>query len=92
MKSATGCQAALIRAKGENDTSAVKPSITHPTSVPTARIGKVSTVKAVLNTPPITAPRDWPDADRLLNASVVSVTGANSCPTQPHHPAPRHRR
>ena len=30
MKSATGCQAALIRAKGENDTKAVKPSITQP--------------------------------------------------------------
>ncbi len=83
MKSATGCQAALMVANGEKDASAVNPSITHPTKVPTARIGNVSTVKAVLNTLPITDPRDWPEADRLLNASVESVTGASKAPTQP---------
>jgi hypothetical protein len=58
MNSATGCQAALMSCNGENDTKAVKPSMTQPTKVPTARIGKVSTVKAVLNTLPITDPRD----------------------------------
>ena len=86
MKSATGCQAALIRGSGEKDASAINPSITHPTSVPTARIGKVSTVNAVLNTPPITEPRDCPEADSAANSSWVSVTGASNCPTQPTRP------
>ena len=86
MKSATGCQAALIRGSGEKDASAINPSITHPTSVPTARIGKVSTVKAVLNTLPITDPRDWPDPERLSNSSLESVTGASNSLTQPTRP------